>query len=154
MHIRELEWGDSSSAMRLMLELYDESPVSSTFDHRPSADELDSVLSGKLDGIAVGSIVDLVAEDRGRIVAECELVGTGSGSGVIGIMVESGSRRKGLGRKLIFSAMRLAAGIGVTRAYASVRRENRRALAFFEACGFTKEDGAEIVVMSRSVSGA
>ncbi len=156
MRIRELERGDSDRIRELILELYDENPAYSTFGHRPDEGELEGVISGKLRGIAAGSIIDLVAVDDGRIVAECELVGTEPGRGVIGIMVEARSRRKGLGGELVSRAMRLAAGRGLAKAYANVRRENWRALKFFRACGFTEEAGAEgeIVVMSKGASAA
>ncbi len=154
MRVRGLKAGDAAGIKRLMLELYDENPISSTFDEKPSGAELDGLIGRKLEGIASGGVVDLVAEEGGRIVAECELVGTGMGTGVIGIIVQAGSRRKGIGKALISRALELAGGISVSRIYANIRKENGPALAFFTTCGFEKRLDGEIVVMARSASAA
>lgn len=156
MRIRELKREDSQRLRELVLEMYDENPAYSTFDARPSGERLLELMERKLEGIASGNLVDLVAEEGGDVVAECELVGTGTGVGVMGILVGPGSRRRGIGRRLVSESMERASLLGITKVYANVSGENKAALSFFAACGFRAEGEASagIVTMSRGTSAA
>ena len=75
-----------------------------------------------------------VAEIDGRVAGFATLVGAGAGEAELeDLFVEPGEWRKGVGRRLVDEAVRRARDLGV---HSLLVVANRRAQAFYEACGF------------------
>ncbi len=96
--------------------------------------------------------MDLVAKHEGSVVANCELVKRGDYDAVIGVIIDKGQRRKGLGSRLVERCVEGARALGVRRIYAEINRGNKGAVFFFSKCGFKDyESRADVKVMAKEI---
>ncbi len=151
MQIRELEEGDFGSWSSLILSVYDEIPFATTFEKRPSADELAALMKKKLEGMRDRTVVDFVAVDNGGVVADCEIAKSTETGGLIGILVAREQRRGGIGRRLIEKCADRAKLYKMLEVYAEIDDRNEGAAAFFAACGFREQDGEDSLTMIRNL---
>lgn len=135
MEIRQLQAGDDLQLRQLILGVYADSPLAMWFESRPTDDEIAALFAGKIESIKDRVSVDLVAVEQGKIVGECEIVISG-GSGSVGVIVEAGHRRKGIGERLMSAGVENAARIGASRIIAEVIEDNLAGRGFFEKHGF------------------
>ena len=77
-----------------------------------------------------------MTEDNGTIAGECEVARMGFDSGVVGILVRHGYRRRSVGREMLTKAIDKAVGIGMTKLSAEVDEKNADAFKFFVRNGF------------------
>ncbi len=139
MIVRELGADDLARLLEFVIDAYNEYPQAMWFDTEPSAEEIERVFYSKMKGIASGALVDIVADDKGTLIGECEIARIAHDSGVIGIIVRHGYRGKGIGTRLLKEAMGLAGGIGMRKFSAEIDEGNKKALKFFVANGFAPE---------------
>ncbi|VVB76883.1 Acetyltransferase (GNAT) family protein [uncultured archaeon] len=142
METRELRREDKAGLSRLIAETYRELPEAMNFKGRPTPSEIGEVIEWKLASIGRGEMVDRVAVDGGRVVADCEILITGA-RGIIGIIVDREHRRNGIGKRLSEECTRLAAERGVKAIDAEVMESNKPAVLFFRKMGF-KEQAQEM----------
>ncbi len=136
MEIRELVEADLPSLGELALAVYDEAPFATTFTKRPERQELTLLMEKKVFEIKNGRLVDVVAFEGGKVLADCEITKTGSADGLLGIIVARNHRKMGTGRKLIETGMEKAKGLGIRNFYANIDKKNEGAMGFFAKCGF------------------
>lgn len=160
MEIRELEHNDLDQLLRFVLDSYDDYPSAMWFDSRPKKEDLERVFYSKINGTKSGLLADMVAEEDGVIIAECEIVRTYTESGVVGILVRKEYSKRGIGTKLLDSAIAAAKDIGIYKLKAEVMADNENAVRFFIVNGFVplgtsrvKKKGGQytIVVLERNV---
>ncbi len=153
MEIRELKSGDAKRLSELIISVYEENPASMTFKAAPSEEELNAVISKKLEGMKKGSVIDMVAADGSKLIADCEMVASGGGLALIGIIVAKGYRGNEVGKELLESCVKEASLRGIRKIYAEIRRENEAAVRFFSKCGFreigtqTEKEGIRLMVL-------
>ena len=82
----------------------------------------------------------LVAEERGGIVGAVAIVWRRNSPScrVISIVVDPALQGRGMGRSLLGAAEELARARGASRVYLEVRRDNARAIRFYEQAGFVR----------------
>lgn len=142
MKIRQVEKKDFEELFSLVLAVYDEVPESLNFKSRPDAQLFNLVFANKLSAVAADASVDLVAEDKGSIEGNCEIIKTGNDSGILGILVKKTHRRSGIGSAMLEKACADAASIGIHKITAEVSPRNQTAARFLEGNGWkTKRPG-------------
>ena len=160
MDIRPLADGDIDALCRFVTDSYDDYPLAMWFDERPQKEQLERMFYSKMKGSNSGAVADFVAEQAGIILAECEIVRTSTGSGVVGILVRKEYSGKGLGSKLLDRAMDAAKEIGIYKLRAEVMADNKDAIHFFMINGFapvgtakTKKSGEQrdVVILEKKV---
>jgi N-acetylglutamate synthase-like GNAT family acetyltransferase len=151
MKIRELEEGDFAGLSELILAVYDETPYATTFGRRPSAAELDGLMQKKIQGVRDGNVVDFVAVDAGKVVADCEIVKATETGGVLGIIVSKEHRGRGTGRSLLERSLEKAREIKMREVYTEIDDRNAGAAAFFARCGFKEQEGERPLTMVRTL---
>lgn len=139
MIVRELGVDDLAALSEFIIDVYNEYPQAMWFESEPSAEEMERVFYSKIKGVGSRALVDVVTEDNGTIAGECEVARVAYDSGVVGIIVRHGYRRKGLGSSMLDRALGLAYGIGMRRLSAEVMEGNSDALKFFISRGFRPE---------------
>lgn len=149
MKIRELEEGDFAGLSELILTVYDETPYATTFERRPSAAELEELMRKKIQGLRDKSIVDFVAVDGGKVVADCEIVKATDTGGILGIIVAKEYRGRGTGRTLLERSLEKAKEIKMLEVYTEIDERNESAVAFFAGCGFKEQQGEKPLTMVR-----
>jgi RimJ/RimL family protein N-acetyltransferase len=140
MEVRNFSQGDAEELSDLVLSVYEESPIFTTYGTRPTKEDLLGLAGRKAYGLRSGYLVDLVMTHQGRVIANCELVRRGEGEAVIGIIIAKEHRRKGLGRRLVEKSVRGALAMGVHGIYAEINRQNKGAIFFFSKCGFKDQE--------------
>jgi len=151
MKIREIRQTDADSLSDLILAVYEESSFATTFDSKPSREELGELVKKKVIGSCNGHVIDFVAIEKGAVVADCELVSEGSGSGMIGILVSKQHRRKGIGSELVKKCCDEAKMHGLRVIRAEIKKQNGVAMVFFSKCGFTDYADGEVRVMVKKL---
>lgn len=136
MIVRELSDSDLAALSDFIIEAYNDYPLATWFTQEPSPGEIERMFYNKIRGIASGTLVDVVAEDKGTIAGECEIARTGHDSGVVGILVRHGYRNMDVGARMLRAAMDRASGMGMARLVAEVMEANGRAARFFARNGF------------------
>ena len=136
MGMRGLEERDLPALADFIIEVYNDYPSALWFGKRPSDEEIGRVFSNKMRGIGMGMLIDIVAEEGGSIVGECEVARIAHGHGVVGILTRRNYRGKGLGAKMLETAIGMASEIGMRRFSAEVVESNKGALKFFVGRGF------------------
>ncbi len=136
MEIRRLDFGDADGIFSLVKEMMGERPDALVPGRIKDRKSFSEIFKAKLVGIMAGEMVDLVAEESGRIIGECEIVKEGAAGGIVGILVARGERRKGIGSMLLMASLEEAIKMGVDEAYAEVMDSNAGAAAFFYRKGF------------------
>ena len=137
MEMRTLRSGDFKGLTDLILGVYRDTRISMWFDFEPTQRELEELFRYKIDSVGCGRSVDLIAVEEGRIIGECEIL-LAEEVGVVGIIVEKGERKKGLGTKLFNAAVEIAGKLGAKKFFADVASENTAALEFFKKLGFKR----------------
>lgn len=151
MKIRELEEKDFASLSELILQVYDEAPYATTFGHRPSGQELSELMQKKVQGMRDKKIVDLVAVDGERVVADCEIAKSTETGGVVGIIVAKDRRKKGIGKRLMERCAAKAKELRILEIYAEIDERNEPVASFFAKCGFKEQVGESGLVMLRNL---
>ncbi len=136
MEIREPRSGDIPSLITLVLGVYAENPSSMWFTTTPSEADLRDLFEKKLRDVAGKVMVDVVAEEHGGIVGECEIVRGELNVGIVGVIVKRGYRAMGIGTALLNEAERRAKELGIIALRADVSKKNRSAADFFTDLGF------------------
>lgn len=131
MKVRELNNGDLAALSEFIIEAYHDYPLATWFDEEPSPGQIERIFYNKLRSVGSRALVDVVTEDNGTIAGECEVAKIGFDSGVIGILVRHGYRRKNLGSDMLREAIDVAVDIGITKFSAEVDERNADALKFF-----------------------
>ena len=131
MRVRGLEHGDLATLSEFIIDAYHDYPLATWFEEEPSVGQVEKIFYNKLRGVGTGNLVDVVTDDNGTIAGECEIVKISYDSGVIGIVVRHGYRKRNLGSDMLREAMEGAVGIGITKFTAEVAEENQDALKFF-----------------------
>ncbi len=140
--IREIRAKDFEEFSHLILGVYSENPRSMKFPSIPTESELKVLLDYKLALLSRHESVDYVAVADGRVVAECD-VAIGNRS-TIGIIVEKGMRKKGLGQELLMRTLKRAKELGANSVVAEIYGGNVAAMEFFQSNGFSyADDGKE-----------
>lgn len=80
----------------------------------------------------------LVVEHRGEVVAYAIMSVAAGEAHLLNLCVAPGSRRSGVGRRLLESVMARAAAAGADRMHLEVRPSNERAIALYLQCGFER----------------
>ncbi len=130
---------DFASLLSLVQNIYLENPRATLFSEMPEEPSFIQILNEKLRCAEEGSAVDLVVLCDNVLVGECEIIRRGTGS-VVGIIINSGYRRLGIGSRLLARASDIAKREGVHVLEASVDAKNPTAVAFFLKNGFSKVD--------------
>ncbi len=160
MKVRELNHGDLAALSEFIVDAYHDYPLATWFDEEPSPSQVERIFYNKLNSMEARKLVDIVTEDRGTIVGECEIAKIDFDSGVIGILVRHGYRSKTLGSSMLNEAIERAVDIGMTKFSAEVDEQNAEALKFFVRNRFTPigyrdmERGGEvhkIVILQHSI---
>lgn len=151
MKIRELEEKDLASLPQLVLSVYDEAPYATTFEHRPTQQELAELMQRKIRGMRDRLLADFVALDGERIIADCEIVKSTDAGGAVGIIVAKEYRKHGIGRKLIERCAEKAKELKMLEIYAEVDERNEAVEAFFAKCGFREQVESKELVMVRDL---
>jgi N-acetylglutamate synthase-like GNAT family acetyltransferase len=152
MEIRNFSEGDASDLSDLILAVYDESPISSTFRSKPIIEELFELSRKKGEALRSGYLIDLVATIDGKVIADCEIALKSKNEGTIGILVAKEYRRKGIGSELVERCLMNARKIGVRRVYAEINKENEIATLFFSKCKFEKRnENNETILMAKDL---
>jgi len=151
MQIRELEEKDFEGLCALILQVYDEMPYATTFEKRPDRDMLSELMRRKLEGMRNKTVVDFVAVEGNRVIADCEIAKSTETGGVIGIIVAKDKRRRGLGRRLVEKCLEKAKLQKMLEVYAEIDERNEGAESFFAKCGFEEQEGEDKLVMVRAL---
>ncbi|HEV2429753.1 MAG TPA: GNAT family N-acetyltransferase [Thermoplasmata archaeon] len=145
MGVRDLAWGDFPDVVENYLKLYEE--VKSHPDlgiillpAPPSLGEEAEWFARLYRRVLEGATVAVVAEEEGHAVGLCTVDRRGPHResqhlGVLGILVASGWRGRGIGRALLRSAIDRSRG-SFDLIELSVFRSNDRARALYESVGF------------------
>jgi N-acetylglutamate synthase-like GNAT family acetyltransferase len=148
MKIKELEERDFAGLSELVLQVYDEMPYAMTFEHRPSQQELAELMQKKIQGMRDRTLVDLVAVEGERVVADCEIVKSTESGGTVGIIVAKDHRRRGIGKRLIERSSEKAKELKMLEVYAEIDERNESAGSFFANCGFKEQvEGRELIMV-------
>ena len=137
METRELRGSDRPGLSRLVADVRKELPEAMNFRGDPEPRLIAEIIEWKLDAVREGAMVDLVAVDGGRVVADCEILCDRPG-GVVGIIVDRNHRRKGIGSELLGKCLARSRELGVKTVEAKVMESNSRAVAFFRKMGFAE----------------
>jgi RimJ/RimL family protein N-acetyltransferase len=152
MEIRNFREDDAGDLSNLILAVYDESPISSTFKSKPLREELFELSRKKGECLRSGYLIDLVATIDGKVIADCEIALKNKEEGTIGIVVAKEHRRKGIGSKLVERCLTNARKMGIRRIYAEINKENRIAMLFFSKCNFEKQkEDRESILMTNNL---
>ena len=151
MEIRELEEKDYKGLCSLVLQVYDEVPYATSFEKRPDEQQLSELMQRKLEGMRSRTVVDFVAVEGDRVVADCEIVKSTETGGLIGILVAGDRRRKGLGRRLVERCAEKARLLKMLEVYAEIDDRNAGAAEFFSRCGFREQEGEDALIMIRNI---
>ena len=81
-----------------------------------------------------------VAKDDGRIVGACMAGYDGHRGWLYSVAVLPDQRRRGVGRRLIESAMKALKEIGCIKVNIQIRASNHKVRAFYESLGFGVEE--------------
>ncbi len=131
MDLRKLEEGDFAALSEFIIDSYKEYPLAMWFEEEPSEVEAKDIFHKKIIGIGTENLVDVVMDDDGAIVGECEIARMDDGSGIVGIFVRNGYRLKSVGSSILAKAAEDAAGLGMTKLTAEVIEGNEEAMKFF-----------------------
>ncbi|MGC8628894.1 MAG: GNAT family N-acetyltransferase [Candidatus Micrarchaeia archaeon] len=135
--VEKLQQRHRQGLKALIKEVYAEQPSAFTFNTEPDDNQLDALLDKKLKLVKSSKLVDIVAEKEGRPIGECEIaVQEPERLGVIGIIVSSEERRKGIATALLYKSIEEAKRKGAKLFVAQVNKGNKPAIAFFKARGF------------------
>jgi RimJ/RimL family protein N-acetyltransferase len=140
MEIRELREEDAGSLSRLIADVQGEHPEAMYWNLLP--EQIEETVRWKLEAVGRGEMADIVAVDRGEVVADCEILCEGA-EGTVGIIVGRGRRGGGVGRELLERCASRARELGVRTVRARVMESNARAMSFFRGMGFEKEGAGE-----------
>ncbi|MDE1822763.1 MAG: GNAT family N-acetyltransferase [Candidatus Micrarchaeota archaeon] len=143
MELRKLAERDFGPFSAFIRSVFRDSPYSMWFSGEPDAKELEELLSKKLHEIKRGRMIDIVAEESGSIIGECEIAAKGQGIGLVGILVDKRHRRKGLGGRLLESGIAESRRLGLGVLLAEVLDSNADALGFFQSNGFALDNDVE-----------
>lgn len=140
--LRAPDWHDLDDLLRFIGELVDER-AEIVRNMKPSRDEEAEWLGRRLAGIERGSLVALVAETNGRIVASSEVekriqFPEMAHVGVLGIAILKNSRGAGLGTALMESLLQLAKQIGLKVVILDMFATNTMARRLYEKVGFVE----------------
>ncbi len=152
LNLRELEEKDVDQAKFLVSEIYAENPKTTNFTYRPSYKELSDLFKTKLSMLNEKSLIDMVAELKGEIVGECEIVLKQEGKekyGIVGIIVKREHRRKGIGSSLLKKATEKAKELKISTLVAEVDKSNKPAIQFFKKEGFKEKKNGEKIVFEQ-----
>ncbi len=144
MEIRQLDGSDLDALAEFIVGAYREYPIATWFSSEPGRGEIEGIFYNKIKGIGLRTVVDIVCEDGGAIVGECEIVRIANNAGVVGIMVRRGQAGRHIGSRILDSAIKNAGDIGMTEFRAEVDRENKDAVKFFIDRGFSPEGYEDI----------
>ncbi len=137
MKVRELDHGDLAALSEFIIDAYNDYPLATWFDEEPTSGQVEQIFYNKIRSIGSRDLVDVVTEDNGTIAGECEVAKIGFDSGVMGILVRHGYRRKSIGSDMLREAIDEAVDIGITKFSAEVDEQNADALKFFLRNRFT-----------------
>ena len=151
MEIRELREGDGRSLSRLIADVQGELPEAMTFGVLPS-EQIGETIAWKLRASREGAMADLVAVEKGEVVADCEILCEG-GVGTVGIIIRKERRGVGIGGLLLERCIARARGLGVRTVRARIRESNALAVSFFARLNFEKVSEATdgTVLMCRAL---
>ena len=138
MYIRKLQEDDFRQVFGMVSRIHDEGIGAIYFTEMPSEGEFAVLFQIKMDNIRRGDQADFVAIAEGRVIGECEIVRIREQGGVIGIIVENGSRDRGIGKGLLLAAIEEAKRMGMLNITAEVAEENVKAVGFFVKMGFVQ----------------
>jgi L-amino acid N-acyltransferase YncA len=139
MDYRDIEKGDADGLFEFINAIYRETPKATWFKGPPDTAEIRMLMDQKAKGMREGKIVDMVAEEKGRIIAECEIVKTVGDYGYLGILVSHEHRRKGIGMKLLHLCAAKAKRLGINLLQAEVVELNDESKGFMTKAGFTEK---------------
>ena len=142
--VRELAEGDRDGLRGLIKDVYREMPEAMNFRSSPTEEEISHLIDRKLEGLRMDALTDFVTLEDGRVVADCEAVLDGEGGAVLGLIVDKGRRRMGLGRLLVERCEGRLRELGARYVRVQVMRSNGAAIALFSNLGFAEvKEGAE-----------
>lgn len=140
--LRKPEWADLDELLDFINSLVLEEAPINRVDEVSRSEEVE-FLTTRLSSIEKGEVLQLVAEDEGRIVGNAEVVklsGRERHVGKLGISVRSGYRRIGIATKLVKSLLREARKQGLKIILLAVFENNLSARTLYRKLGF-KEIG-------------
>ena len=143
MRIRNIERKDLENVFKLVTEAFEDTPTAFNFNEIPEIETFHILFENKLMMLSEGSSVDLISEENGRILANCEIVRVDKNTGILGIVVSLDSRRDGIGSALLKKALLAAGKSGMIRILAEVSSGNRIGICFLEKNGFGEEKSAQ-----------
>ena len=97
MRIRNIERRDFENVFKLVTEVFEDTPTAFNFNEIPEIETFRILFENKLMMLSECGSVDLIAEENGRILANCEIVRIDKNTGILGIVVSFDSRRNGIG---------------------------------------------------------
>lgn len=154
MEIRELRAGDAKGLSLLICSVSSELPEAMNFPEMLDDSAALAVIETKLDSARRGALIDIIAIEEGEVIADCEMLRRG-GEGVLGIIVATRHRRRGIGSGLIERCIEEARRVGIREAVAEVEMSNAPAITFFRKLGFKDAGSAPgkegAVLMRRSL---
>ncbi len=138
MSIRDLRSEDIDGLADLIREIYAERPSAMWFESPPDGEAIRKLFEYKINGISEGRVIDIVSEEGGKIIGECEVVNLPGGVGYLGILVRKGFRMQGIGKFLLISASDKSRALGTSRLKVDVTEDNLDAIYFFTKNGFRR----------------
>ena len=142
MRIRNIERRDFENVFKLVTEVFEDTPTAFNFNEIPEIETFRILFENKLMMLSECGSVDLIAEENGRILANCEIVRIDKNTGILGIVVSFDSRKNGIGSALLKKALLAAGKSGITRILAEVSSGNGIGIGFLEKNGFQEEKSA------------
>lgn len=141
--LRAPEWDDLNDFLALINELVDEHADILRSTHSTRGEEVEW-LAERLAAIEMGSVIALVAEVNGKVVASSDVAQRTpqnpehSHVGVLGIVVLKNARGVGLGKVLMGSLLQLAKQAGLKVIILDMFATNTAARRLYESVGFVE----------------
>jgi L-amino acid N-acyltransferase YncA len=139
MEIRDLQHKDFEGIINIIYKIYDTNSFCFWFNKRPSKKELRTIFDIKIEACILNKGIDKVATENNKVIGECEIMLV-DGTAKIGIIVEPDYQKKGIGKKLLYEAMKNLKKIGMKLVYAEISEFNTDAIHFFESANFSRID--------------
>ncbi len=144
MKIRDIGSKDFEKVFRLVADVFADTPTAFNFKEIPGKEAFRFLFENKLDMLSDGTSVDIIAEEDGKILANCEIIRIDKNTGILGIIVGLENRRAGIGNALLKRALLDAGKQGIIRVLAEVSSDNKAGICFLERNGFVPEKLAQV----------